>query len=1667
MSASPERERMHSEASQRRSTLIAGIPHGRARSAGSQILFTGSGGGIATGSTGSGVGTVGIGIGSRPVSPSQSQSKLVVSTTTAESLDAISQRRSMQWDGKVSRSLGSILDAPGSGGSTAAAGASLSIGLSIGTSAAAGARENYQEQLRQVRGPKLLEADFGAIPSRSAGISDEDLMSAPADPLAQSFQSNGSVPASASVYSSSARPNYVVYSPSSNYTSPIMRSKSSFAINMSAIQSPLTAGAPPQTPSKRTSLSPSIPAAIAGSQHQQHQHQQYLTQPMTPLSAAGSGSVHTPNLSVTGSSASSAVSPAHQQPVSPAVAGLVSPSASTSGATVIGQGSIILQAGSFSAAAPAVNERLLSAIPPHVDTSTPSRSPAISARHSHIVSRSADSLNIPDEDGFLKDIELKGFGGIWSHAVARIYFLMYLLWKRQENFYFLRIDTTDFRNHWFHMTASQRVNNAKRIYSTYLSSSRATMPLRWPSGITDPTIDEVIQLLIGTLETPEPSMYDDISYITMQTLESIYAGTYVAHDGDPEPMQTQEGGEMKKFRRSSFYQAMRNDLRGTMHLTTVQHARVVERLADMSNVLHLDAALWDKVYVSLEGLCFDAESPVSKSIQLARKRTMQNVSQSSSFSRARSVSSLREDEPFSPTKTMRPAASNVARAFESSEANHTFLPYTVGDNSFCEFCFLRLGVDRSAEDPQAAYRCETVDLDIGPEFHSEKLRLVAEKLGALQKEVDIEMKIRDGLEKITKAKQAVSGKIKNKKGPEQDVHSQLERNTKKLEALKHEMQKCRLQLQSLQTAATAAAAATASAAAAAAAPAASTAAPSAAPVEPTQESERSHEAPPVRVGAATVVPMSNSSRLGSTEDLQDGGLIRVLIEDPATKTESKKAIYIRENQSTIEVIERILEKANLPGIPTDFQLTYTNAKGDTINVKDEDRPLQIENIDFSHVFFKITFRGERIQRDVDNPLLKKQREILLEICDSEFNYLQDLKLIVQTFVRPFEACAMLDKDGLESVFSNIEEIVAVHESLSKLLKEATDEASRFHADLIIKCFAESLRTQAPSFKCYTIYCGNQHNARRLLSKLAQDQSFLKMLQKCESNPKLNKLSLADMLVKPMHRITRYPLLFKRLLPNLGTDSREQVALSALLIEIEGTISAVNETIKRREAAYRINQLDEILDFSVVSDRFRIAVDGRELVSEKSFMYYKKATNIPIDVTVILFTDMILIVRSKKTEQLQLLKQPIPLESVVLLDKPDDGSGYKNLFQVIHVELETHTLQALSSYDKNSWLQEAESVRARFNAMHYSIEQSYMRVQAQRYRHMGLARHTGDFDEQRQSQHDDGSMSPLPLASKIRRRISDASTRKLFPMNDAERLRTEEQQQQIKRQSSLMQLFRSRKQDEPTLSHSVVEDNRRPSHSGTQGGSHLRAFSFQSGDDSSALNSSMGGSAVTSSMSGIPTASMASAASVAAAAAAAAVAKAAQAAAASSASTSATSASTPSTASLMSATSAVSGRLDGRSGARGSLGEVLFERSEPVSASSSPKTPELIQPGSAKTRLGRKDTTTHSATRIITNIFRMSSPQEITSARAERASPVREFSSSVISVNQASATTTTETDVTQSSSFDIDSFLAEGQAPGNMSAVNAQSDKRRNLMGVVGKIRRSHRPSKTYDAPASE
>jgi hypothetical protein len=47
----------------------------------------------------------------------------------------------------------------------------------------------------------------------------------------------------------------------------------------------------------------------------------------------------------------------------------------------------------------------------------------------------AKGVKSPAGEGFLKDIELNGFSGMWNHPITRCYFLMYLIWSKQANLY--------------------------------------------------------------------------------------------------------------------------------------------------------------------------------------------------------------------------------------------------------------------------------------------------------------------------------------------------------------------------------------------------------------------------------------------------------------------------------------------------------------------------------------------------------------------------------------------------------------------------------------------------------------------------------------------------------------------------------------------------------------------------------------------------------------------------------------------------------------------------------------------------------------------------------------------------------------------------------------------------------------------------------------------------------------------------------------------------------------------------------------------------------------------------------------------------------------------------------------------------------------------------------
>ncbi|KAI8905600.1 hypothetical protein EDD86DRAFT_249172 [Gorgonomyces haynaldii] len=831
------------------------------------------------------------------------------------------------------------------------------------------------------------------------------------------------------------------------------------------------------------------------------------------------------------------------------------------------------------------------------------------------------SIDSQEEDGFLKNIDLKGFPGVWNHYVTRTYFFMYLMLNRYESLFLLRMDTILFRNNFESMSMQSRITNCKKIYNSYFKVG-AVLQIAWPEEMQSTLVLPAVDLIRELLETPDITMFDEISFLALQAMQLLYAGAYSVESG------------------------------GSAHVSAQHVQRSIERGLETMQLMSLEHIV-DKV-----GLHFDLiqhelgiTSPFSPIQSARRQQSMYLVRDKSLGVSSRELALVRQEA-------------------------HTYLPNKNVEMQWCQYCLKSFSIDKPSEDFLSPYKCEVCnymchkmcrgltrlsclklsnnnDLD-SIEIGSERVKLVAEKLAVLQKEIDMEMKIQDGLEKIAKAK----GSLRLKKKVDPDISNQLEMSGRRLETLKHEMQKRRIQLQSLQA-------------------------------------------------KNELISQLNNS-LSASEDTNqpsdnDGGILRVLVEDPQTKIQAKKVIYISNNQSTLEVITTILGKANVSGKPNEFQLSY-QLSDHQIVMKPEDRPMQQEN--------KTEVKSDIKRIDT---LFQKQQEILGEIYESEEKYCNDLHLLDAVFAKPFEQS--IRQEDVQVLFANLQEIISIHDLVQEKINQRPGKS------------VETL-TNIPKLDVYLTYCGNQFKAQRLLGQLMTDINFSKMRERCESNPKLQKLTLADMLAKPMQRITRYPLLLKRLKPNLVTDSQEHKNLSKVISEIENLLQTINATIKTKEASYRIKLIDESLEFGL---KFKIANDDRELVSEKQLSMVKKPGNVTVEVILMLFSDMILIAKTKKSGGFSLLKPPIPLEDVLFMDKPDTPNA-KHCFQIVHLQVESYTFQTFSQFDKNSWLQEAESVRAGFTILQYQIETSFVRLYGMRSKSMIPAIHQQEQSDDSKQDH---------------------------------------------------------------------------------------------------------------------------------------------------------------------------------------------------------------------------------------------------------------------------------------------------------------------------------------------
>uniref|UniRef100_A0A4W2CIY9 Phosphatidylinositol 3,4,5-trisphosphate-dependent Rac exchanger 2 protein n=1 Tax=Bos indicus x Bos taurus TaxID=30522 RepID=A0A4W2CIY9_BOBOX len=193
--------------------------------------------------------------------------------------------------------------------------------------------------------------------------------------------------------------------------------------------------------------------------------------------------------------------------------------------------------------------------------------------------------------------------------------------------------------------------------------------------------------------------------------------------------------------------------------------------------------------------------------------------------------------------------------------------------------------------------------------------------------------------------------------------------------------------------------------------------------------------------------------------------------------------------------------------------------------------------------------------------------VLSELQKTERDYVGTLEFLVSAFLHRMNQCAAskLDKNVTEEtvkmLFSNIEDILAVHKEFLKAVEECLHPEPNAQQE-VGTCFLQF----KDKFRIYDEYCSNHEKAQKLLFELNKIRTIRTFLLNCMllGGRKNTDVPLEGYLVTPIQRICKYPLLLKELLKRTPRKHSDYAALMEALQAMKAVCSNINEAKRQME-----------------------------------------------------------------------------------------------------------------------------------------------------------------------------------------------------------------------------------------------------------------------------------------------------------------------------------------------------------------------------------------------------------------------------------------------------------------------------------------------------------------------
>nr|XP_037281605.1 intersectin-1-like isoform X2 [Rhipicephalus microplus] len=330
---------------------------------------------------------------------------------------------------------------------------------------------------------------------------------------------------------------------------------------------------------------------------------------------------------------------------------------------------------------------------------------------------------------------------------------------------------------------------------------------------------------------------------------------------------------------------------------------------------------------------------------------------------------------------------------------------------------------------------------------------------------------------------------------------------------------------------------------------------------------------------------------------------------------------------------------------------------------------------------------------------KKRQGHIYELISTEENYVKDLVLVKEVFYRPMKQSSLLADDEVKLIFVNWPELIM---SNTKMLKSFRVR-QRMSEDGVIEMIGDILCESLPYLTPYVRFCSCQVRSMAFIQQRSEnDPRFKAFTREFCKNPRTRGMPFTSFLLKPMQRMTKYPLMIKKIREYTDASHPDLGYLDEALEKAEQLCSQINEAVKERENADHLEWAQSHIQCNGISERL-VFNSLTNILGSRKFLHSGSLTKVKSGKELVgfLFNDFLLLAQPMRdvgrvtnvfmsdkamNASYKLYKQPLFLNTVLVEDCSDGaGSPSDDTFQISVPDAPRNVLRAANANEKLLWV----------------------------------------------------------------------------------------------------------------------------------------------------------------------------------------------------------------------------------------------------------------------------------------------------------------------------------------------------------------------------------------------